>query len=60
MGFKLYFTYLGNSTDNDIYPLCRITCEEGFLCKFIQGLDGLFYKIKSDTIRIIRLFTDKK
>lgn len=32
----------------------------GFFCKFIQGLDGLFYKIKSDTIRIIRLFTDKK
>ena len=32
----------------------------GFFVQIYIGLDGLFYKIKSDTIRIIRLFTDKK
>lgn len=36
MGFKLYFTYLGKSTDNDIYPPRRITCEEGFLQIYIR------------------------
>ena len=59
-GIKIVFYLFRKIYRQCICPLCRITCEEGFLCKFIQGLDGLFYKIKSDTIRIIRLFTDNK
>ena len=35
MSFKLYFTYLVNSTDNDIYPLRWITSEEVFMQIYI-------------------------